>query len=151
MRGMATAAILAAVGGLCWPAVAEIKDKDKPALPREDLTDRVKRGEYLVHRVARCGECHTPRNDKGELDNDRMLQGAKIWFTPNTPMPRWGDKAPNITSTGKGRWDDEKWIKLLTGQKDDPPTPPMPVFRMTEEDARAVAAYLRTVPGPKRD
>jgi hypothetical protein len=36
----------------------------------------VKRGQYLVEEVAKCPECHTPRDKNNQLDRDRWLQGA---------------------------------------------------------------------------
>jgi mono/diheme cytochrome c family protein len=106
----------------------------------------IKRGEYLVNQVARCGDCHTPRNAKGGLDATRHLRGAPTWFTPKIKTKEWEDKAPDITANGKaGKWTEEKMIKFLsTGGESDPP---MPAYRLTEEDARAVTAYLRSLPG----
>src|SRR5882757_6841369 len=36
----------------------------------------IERGLYLVEEVAKCPECHTPRNDRGELRQDAWLSGA---------------------------------------------------------------------------
>jgi mono/diheme cytochrome c family protein len=110
----------------------------------------VKRGEYLVDVVARCGECHTPRDGNGRLDMSRHLQGAKMWFTPKVkPRGEWEDHAPDITASGRaGRWAEAKMVKYLsTGQQSDPP---MPAYRFTVDDARAVTAYLRSLAGRKK-
>jgi mono/diheme cytochrome c family protein len=45
------------------------------------------RGAYLVEGLGHCGECHTPRNLLGAMEEDRALQGAAIG----------GLKAPDIT------------------------------------------------------
>jgi mono/diheme cytochrome c family protein len=34
------------------------------------------RGEYLVDEVARCGECHTPKDAQRNWDEAKWLQGA---------------------------------------------------------------------------
>jgi mono/diheme cytochrome c family protein len=47
------------------------------------------RGAYLVEGLGHCGECHTPRNLLGAMDENRALQGAVIG----------GLKAPDITAT----------------------------------------------------
>jgi mono/diheme cytochrome c family protein len=106
----------------------------------------VKRGDYLANEVARCGDCHTPRDARGELDQTRAMQGAPLWVRPARRGKDWEDKAPDITASGKaGDWSEEKMIRFLsTGKKSDPP---MPAYRLTAEDARAVTAYLRSLPG----
>ena len=51
--------------------------------------------QYLVVEVARCGDCHTPLNDKGEPVTEKWLQGTVLLFKPTLAMP-WADTAPNI-------------------------------------------------------
>jgi RNA polymerase sigma factor (sigma-70 family) len=114
-----------------------------------DLTALVNRGAYLTNEVARCGDCHTPRDARGKLDMSRHLQGAPIWFTPKVkPKGEWENRAPDITISGKAaKWSEEKMTKFLsTGEKSDAP---MPAYRLSVEDARAVSAYLRSLPGNK--
>ena len=43
---------------------------------------QIKRGQYLVERVCVCGECHSPKNDKGEYDRSQWLQGDLIDYKP---------------------------------------------------------------------
>src|SRR5262245_1376817 len=61
----------------------------------------VKRGDYLVNELARCGDCHTPRDARGALDATRAMQGAPIWVRPVRRGAEWEDKAPDITASGK--------------------------------------------------
>jgi mono/diheme cytochrome c family protein len=42
------------------------------------MKQEVERGKYLVEDVATCGECHTPRNSRGELKGAAWLRGATI-------------------------------------------------------------------------
>lgn len=109
---------------------------------------QIKRGEYLVNQLARCGDCHTPRNARGDLDMTRHLQGAHMPYVPKARRGEWEDEAPDITQSGRaGKWTAERMIKLLsTGQETEPP---MPAYKMTVEDASAVTAYLRSLPGRK--
>lgn len=119
-------------------------------LPKVDGANAVKRGAYLVNEIARCGDCHTPRDARGRLDMSRHLQGARIWFTPKTRQKEFEDKAPNITMSGKaGNWSEERMIKYLMqgGKNGESPDAPMPAYHMTREDAAAVTAYLRSLPG----
>lgn len=50
--------------------------------PAAGPADSVTRGKYLVDHVAMCGECHTPRNDKGEILSGQYLKGAPIPVSP---------------------------------------------------------------------
>jgi hypothetical protein len=76
----------------------------------------------------------------------RHLRGAKMWFAPKDNAKEWSDKAPDITAAGKaGKWSEERMIKFLSTGKDS--DPPMPAYRMTVEDAKAVTAYLRSLRG----
>jgi mono/diheme cytochrome c family protein len=134
--------VLAAVAATWnWPRTAEAQPK-----AAGDAQALVKRGDSLVNQIARCGDCHTPRDARGRLDNTRQLRGAKMWFAPKDNAKEWSDKAPDITAAGKaGKWTEEKMIKFLsTGQEADAP---MPSYKMTVEDAKAVTAYLRSLRG----
>jgi mono/diheme cytochrome c family protein len=120
-----------------------------------DAADLTKHGEYLVSRVAQCGDCHTPRDAKGEPDRSRMLRGATLGFVPRKKTEHWADMSPDITGSGvAGKWSEEQMIKFFTtgvnpdGKK---PTPPMPVYRLQERDARAIILYLKSLPGKKPD
>jgi len=63
-----------------------------------DQASKVQRGKYLVVEVARCGDCHTPMNDKGEPVTEKWLQGTALMFKPTVDMP-WADTAANIART----------------------------------------------------
>lgn len=104
----------------------------------------IARGEYIVRNVAACGGCH------GESNNpDGPLSGGaefKDW--------RLGTiGAANITpdsATGIGSWSDEEIVRATrTGTRKDGSllAPVMPyawLQDMSDEDALAVARYLRT-------
>lgn len=105
----------------------------------------IARGRYLVERVAMCGDCHTPHDPKGNPIKKEWLKGAPLPFKPTVPMP-WVGAAPAIA--GLPQWTDEQMVKFLTTGKTatgGPATPPMPPYRMSEADARAVTAYLRSL------
>jgi mono/diheme cytochrome c family protein len=107
---------------------------------------KLERGKYLVDHVAMCGDCHTPRNEKGEFIPEKYLKGTPLSFKPTAPVPGWADKAPNIA--GLPGWEEKDAIKfLMTGlaYNDLPGRPPMPQFRLNQEDAPAVVTYLRSL------
>src|SRR6266581_3098952 len=80
----------------------------------QDKSAQVERGKYLVEQVARCGDCHSPVNEKGEPIPGKELRGGALTFKPVAPKPAWADKAPNIA--GLRGWDEDAAIKfLMTG------------------------------------
>jgi mono/diheme cytochrome c family protein len=138
MKYIAIAAALAALSG-CVVA--------GPAAPAA-LTEAqlVARGEYLVNGLVGCHDCHTPMTPTGP-DMTQALQGAELGFEPTVAMP-WGAYAPALAG-GPANYTDAQFVHLLqTGVRPDGsrPRPPMPQFRMNEDDARAVVAYIKTLP-----
>jgi mono/diheme cytochrome c family protein len=135
MRVHVGAIALVALLGACAPQARE------PT--REEL---VERGEYLVTGVAGCNDCHTPLTPQGP-DMAHSLQGAPIPFQPTIEIP-WADVAPPIAGLPVTFSEAQLASFLQTGVRPDgtSPRPPMPPYRMNEEDARAVAAYISTMP-----
>ena len=127
------------VGSLALIAVGAI------AMSGVSKREEINHGKYLVEQVAMCVDCHSPRNEKGEFVTERWLGGAPLDFRPVHPMP-WAEQAPPLA--GMPGWEEDEMVKLLqTGAtpSGDPLRPPMPAYRMTEADARAVTAYLRSL------
>jgi len=103
------------------------------------------RGEYLATSVAMCVQCHSPRDEKGEIIQSRRFTGGAIPFRSPYRNSEWAPVAPNIR--GLPGFTDEQIVMLLTeGHAGDRPAPrrPMPPFRMMADDARAIIAFLRS-------
>ena len=106
------------------------------------------RGRYLVEGPGHCGECHTPRNASGGLNNSRWLAGA--------PNPDGEGKVPNITPGAKGfaDWSEEDIAYYLeSGFTPDFDTVGSSMVEVQEnmaqlpaEDRAAIAAYLKNIP-----
>src|SRR5207302_9079396 len=110
----------------------------------QDKSAQVERGKYLVEQVARCADCHSPLNEKGEPIPGKVLRGGALTFKPVAPTPAWADKAPNIA--GLRGWDDDAAIKfLMTGIADNdlPARPSMPPYHLNRPDAEALVAILK--------
>jgi mono/diheme cytochrome c family protein len=107
----------------------------------------IERGRYLVEEVAKCPECHTPRNERGELRHDAWLAGAPIWIRPVAPIPNWADHAPALP--GWPSFTEEQGERVLekgTGPEGEELRPPMHIYHMRHEDAKAIIAYLKSLP-----
>lgn len=110
-----------------------------------DLSTPEKRGEYLVA-LASCADCHTPM-DRGQPDETKAFAGGNRMKGP------WGDVVTaNITpdKTGISYYNEKHFIEAMRTGKvmDRPLNPIMPwgYYRnMSDEDLKAIWAYLRTV------
>jgi mono/diheme cytochrome c family protein len=109
----------------------------------------LERGTYLVRGIVGCGNCHTPKGPDGRALQDQELAGGVVF-----KEPVFEATASNITpdpDAGIGKWTDEQIVDAIrNGKRPDGTTigPPMPVefYRsMSDTDARAVVAYLRSV------
>jgi mono/diheme cytochrome c family protein len=112
---------------------------------------QVKRGKYLVEEVARCTECHTPRDAQGNLDNSRALQGAPVWIVPVHPDHNWAQQAPPLA--GFAAYTDSDGEAILEQGRDpngEVIRPPMHIYHLNHEDAVAIIAYLKSVPASTR-
>lgn len=120
------------------------------AATKSTIVGKVARGKYLVT-VMGCNDCHTPGTFYGAPDMKRFLAGSEMgWAGP------WGTVyAANLTSdpqTGLGKWSEAEIAKTIrTGNRPDgrqlaPVMPWMNFASLTDADALAIAAYLKTLP-----
>ena len=103
----------------------------------------IARGEYLVNRVAGCNDCHSPLTPTGQPVAGRELTGSPLPFTPSVPMP-WAPVAPPIRGLPPG-WTQVQLAGFLQNgvrPNGSHALPPMPAYRLTAADARAVSAYI---------
>jgi mono/diheme cytochrome c family protein len=118
----------------------------KPATPAAGrAAGDIARGEYLVNNVAMCVQCHSPRDQRGNIIANQKLTGASIPVRGPAWDSDWAFKSPALA--GLPGFTDEQIVMLLTeGHAGDRPAPtrPMPPFRMNKQDAEAIAAYLRS-------
>ena len=138
-----------------WLMAFAAKETPPPAAP----VSGVARGEYLVHAVAHCGECHTPRSAMTmAVDNSRFLAG-----NPKKTGPE-GQATPNITpdkATGLGDWTEAQIVTYLgTGNRPDGDVAGGLMEEMIQgtlaglkdlakADLQAIARYLKSIPAVK--
>jgi mono/diheme cytochrome c family protein len=123
--------------------------QEGPLWPSPARSAEYNRGAYLVIALGHCGECHTPRNWFGAMEQSSFLGG-----NPDGPD---GKRVPNITpdkKTGIGNWSVDDIVKVLT----DGQTPNFDevgysmaevvksTAKLTEADRRAIAVFLKAVP-----
>ena len=105
----------------------------------------VERGRYLVERVVMCGECHSARDESGNILAGTKFKGGPMVVRPTVPLD-WPNMFPRIA--GLPGYTDEQAMRLLTQgaiKRDGTQLRmPMPRFRMTTQDAADVIAYLRS-------
>lgn len=108
---------------------------------------QIARGKYLVQGVTRCGDCHTPVNNRGVPIAGQELKGSTLRFQPLAPVPGWAAVAPGIAGL-PGMTTQDAVRLLMTGLGPDgkPMRPPMPPYRLNRADAEAVAVYLKSLP-----
>ena len=119
-------------------------------LAQAQLSAKAERGRYLAEEVAQCQTCHTPRLESGEYDREKWMKGSLLNVQPIEPIKGWHKTAPDITPTGRlwARWTEPVILKYLqTGlnPKGVPAEPPMPAYKLKQEDAEAIVEYLKTL------
>lgn len=111
----------------------------------------LERGAYMT-KVMDCTGCHTTGSLAGQPQPDKFLAGSDIGFE----IPGLGIfYPPNLTpdsATGLGTWSEEDIVTAIrTGVRPDGrqlvPVMPWPSYAtLTDDDARAIAAYLKSLP-----
>ena len=111
---------------------------------------RWNRGAYLVEALGHCAECHTPRNVLGARDDEMALAGSADGAE--------GKPVPNITpdpDTGIGKWSEGDiafYLETAVDPGGDVAGSLMAEVienstrRLSDEDRRAIAAYLKSLP-----
>jgi mono/diheme cytochrome c family protein len=138
---------LGLVCGGSWfrPAVAVAAQGSGPGgSPEPAARGNVEHGRYLVERVAMCAECHSTRDTAGNIVPGTRLRGGSM--PARVPwLADWPAQTPRIA--GLPGYTDAEAQRLLTQgavKRDGTQArAPMPRFRMTEQDAADVMAYLR--------
>lgn len=127
------------------------------ALPSPNYSqEQVQRGRYMVGLLG-CGSCHTDGALVGNVNRSRLLAGSSTGIAYSSPFV---DDFPGIVyppnltpdlETGLGSWTMNRLVQMIrVGTSDHSsrsvPVMPWPAFvNITEEDAFAVAAYLKSL------
>ena len=134
---------------IAFPVKYLIRGAPQPVtapVPEPDLSETLKRGEFLA-RMCSCADCHTPQ-ERGQSKPGFEFAGGLIL------KGRHGEPvmAANITpdTSGISYYDEPLFLAAIrTGHvkaRELSPSMPWAVYRnMTDEDLKAVFAYIRTL------
>ena len=134
-----------------------IMEQPKPTVQTAYSAEVVQHGRYLVSLLG-CGTCHTEGALVGEPDTDKLLAGSHTGIAYSNPLQvkNPGVVYPaNLTpdkQTGIGNWTEQQIIAMVRTGTDNHgsaalPVMPWPAYAIiNEEDARAIAAYLLSLP-----
>jgi mono/diheme cytochrome c family protein len=113
------------------------------------------RGDYLANGIVACGNCHSSRTPEGEF-----IEGMEFAGNYVIDDPAFSAYAPNITPdirTGVGSWTDEELIRAIRegirpdGRVLGPPMAFQLYRKISDNDIRAIVAYMRSVPAVENE
>lgn len=122
-------------------------------IPEPDTTNQLAWGKYITLYQLECFACHSA--DFKKMDVATPENSAGFFGGGNKMLNNEGKEITtlNITpdeETGIGKWTEEQFVTALrTGVVPNGPplrNPMLPYLQLTEQEAKAVYAYLRTVP-----
>lgn len=120
-----------------------------PAAAADDPAALLKRGTYLMNGPVACGNCHNTR-----APDASFVPGMEFAGGFNIVDPAFNVYSANITQdkeTGIGAWTDAQIITAIRegrtreGKINFPPMPVPTYNNMSDDDVKAIVAFLRTV------
>jgi len=113
----------------------------------------LERGTYLMNSIVACGNCHMQRDKEGRPIAELGLSGGDVF-----DEKEFKAYAANITpdpETGIGKWTEAQLVRAIregirpNGSLIGPPMPIGFYHGISDDDARALAVYLRAQPSVK--
>ncbi len=112
---------------------------------------QIARGRYLVV-IAGCSDCHTPGALIGAADMKRYLGGSDVGFSIPGQGVFVGQNLSPDKETGIGQWTSDQIVTAIrAGKRPDGSElsgvmPWASFSHLTDEDAQAIAAFLKSIP-----
>jgi mono/diheme cytochrome c family protein len=167
-------AVIGGAAALALATIGTVAAQQPGARGATATAAQIERGRYLAT-VMDCNGCHTPFDAKGQPDMSRMLSGhpESVKITPPPKLTGGWGTAINATNTawsgpwgvsyttnltpdrltGIGGWTEQNFIDAIRkGKKAGigrPLLPPMPwvnYAKLTDDDLKAMFAYLKSIP-----
>jgi hypothetical protein len=140
------AALLLASASLLHASAKSAPAAAPATIDVQGTAGNVEHGRYLVENVAMCVECHSERDDAGNIIDATRFHGGPVAVRPPWPND-WAIRAPR--NAGLPGYDDAQAMRLLTegaiGRDGRQLRPPMPRFHMSQQDAADVIAFMRSL------
>lgn len=136
------------MGGLLLQSCGTESQSEPAASDREQphvaAANRVEAGRYFAT-VAGCNDCHTAGylQKKGKVPEENRLTGNPVGY-----RGPWGTTYASNLRRFVDTLSVERWVEVLHTRTALPPMPWMNLNKLSEQDARALYAYLRHL-GPK--
>jgi len=134
---------------IIFPVKYLIRSVPKPLagpVPYPDASDRVAWGRYMVT-IGGCEDCHTPQDAHGQEIAGMNFAGGAVFEDPGGRAA-----ATNITpdASGISYYDEALFVQAIrtgsVGARKLSPVMPYAFYRnMTDDDLKAIFAYLRTL------
>lgn len=135
---IACSGILLGIFGLTQGAIR----RSSESVTATAKADPVARGKYLV-KTSGCNDCHTPKfMELGEkVPESEWLTGTALgWRGP------WGTSYPSNLRRHIAAYNDvDLWISMVRNRNGLPPMPWPSLHAMTDEDLRAIHAYISSL------
>ena len=112
--------------------------------PHIVASSQIEAGRYIAI-IGGCNDCHTEGylQSEGNVPEEDWFAGSFLgWRGP------WGTTYPPNLRLSVQEMTEEEWVMILHEREDLPPMPWMNVNQMSEEDAKALYQYLKSL-GPK--
>ncbi|HRH64691.1 MAG TPA: cytochrome c [Bacteroidia bacterium] len=137
---------------LCMVAFKPYPFPEKP-IPGPDTTNQLAWGKYLTLYQLECFACHSADFTKMDVfEPEKSLGffgGGNVLKSQDGTMVTTMNLTPD-EETGIGKWSEAEFVKALKfGIVPNGPAlrnPMIPYVQLTDEEAKAIFAYLRTVP-----
>lgn len=116
-------------------------ESENNANPYVNAKSQIESGRYLIT-VAGCNDCHTEGylQTEGNVPESDWLTGSMLgWRGP------WGTTYPPNLRLRVHEMSEDEWVSTLHTRKALPPMPWMNVNKMSEKDARAAYAYIKSL------
>ncbi len=155
--GVVGLVVLAVAGMSLKFYVLSPKSRPAPQLKAPSTPEAIARGKYLAHHVAVCVGCHSPVDES--QPGEPLVAGKEFGgrdFGDYPDLFPGHIRAPNLSAdpqAGLGGWTDGEIVRAMREgvSKDGRPLFPMMPYltyakSLSDDDALAIVAYLRTVP-----
>jgi len=130
--------------GLLGLVIAGCAKKSVEKSPHIYADSQIEAGRYLVV-LSGCNDCHTNGYlmNEGKVPEADWLTGSPVgWQGP------WGTTYPPNLRLRVQEMTEDEWVEQLRTRTGLPPMPWMNVNKMSDHDARAIYAYIKSL-GPK--